>query len=305
MPLRWDDDASPYDDLPWSAHNAETGVLSVNNRTSRNAGRTEIAPGTHLIPDYGTLFDGYIKFHPKFAAKMLPVHEGKPDQPNDADFKPGIQLQLLIQNIGMTFFTTTSTFNINAINRYIGVFRRAPQAIAGQLPIYKLLPGEAIAWGDGTFYPIVLEQVGWTERDESIFGARIVPPPRGRGTSTAVVGFTPPTLLPGAAEPLPAAPSVLPDAVTPAPVAPPVAAAAVPVTGPAPAVATAPTPPAAQDAGAPFDGPYTVSPPVATAAAAASPTPPPAAAPVADPFAIFRRGNNPVPQPIPQPRSAA
>ena len=257
-------------------------------------------PDTHLIPDWGTLFNGYIKFYPKFTARVLPAHEGMPEQPNEPEFKQGIQLQLMIQGIGMTFFTTTSTFNINAVNRVISMFRRAPQAITGQLAIYKLLPGAPVVWGDGTFYPLALEHVGWTERDENIFGARIVPPPRGRGAAAAVVGFTPPSLLPGAAEQL-----------TPSASAPVAAAGATPAANAeapfdlaTPSAPTAPATTPAVNAGAPFEGPYTAAQPGAVAPPAAAKMPPPAAAPP-DPFEIFRRGKDPVPQPIPKPRSAA
>jgi pilus assembly protein FimV len=103
-----------------------------------------------------------------------------------------------------------------------------------------------------------------------------------------VIGFNPPTLLPGAAAtPLPVEAAPLPvDAAPPAQ-----AAAAAPMT-PAPAVTTpvAATPPAA--AAVPFEGPYTNTPePTGTTGGK-----------VADPFAIFLRGKRPTPQPIPSPQ---
>jgi hypothetical protein len=297
MPLRWDDDSSIFTDLPWSAHNAETGVLSVNNRVNRTAPRMTVECGSKLVLDYGALFGGWYKFRPKFEAIALPAHEGLPEKPADPEFKQGIQIQLLIEGIGMTFFTNTATFNINAINRYIGQFRRCPEAIAGQLPIYTLLVSDPVVWGEGTFYPIKLDLVAWTDRDESVFGARFVPPPRGRA-APVVVGFTPPTLLPSAAEqspsppPLPASTDTGQTAATASSVAPAIAPASVPAA------------PAAPDV--PFDDEHVVQSSAAAPTTPATPTVPAAAvSPAPDPFAVFRRGNNPTPLPIPKPRNAA
>jgi hypothetical protein len=124
MVLQWDAEdggASDYADLPWSAQNAETGILSVNDRTSRTSSRIEITFGTHLVIDYGAIFLGYMKYRPKFAAVMRPAHEGMPEMPADPDYKRGVRFQLLIEGIGQTFFSTNSVFNDNQLGRYLSL----------------------------------------------------------------------------------------------------------------------------------------------------------------------------------------
>jgi hypothetical protein len=285
MPINWDgnydDDSGPYADLPWAGYNVETGVFSVDLRTGRGTGRRELLKGTALILDYGSLYIGYVlrQQGKRQLACMRPAHEGMPERPAGTDWRDAVQMQAWIAGVNMVHLTLAGAFNVNAMNRVAAQFRRAPQAVAGQLLIYSLGEPELIEWNEGKYRPIVLiSKDEWVDRDPDIFGERIVPPPKGRAGAT-VIGFTPPTVLPGAAAAsLPAA--ALPPAVAETAVA---AVAA--------ATATA-TPVATETPELPFSGPYTAA---ETAAAAGSP--------VADPFAIFRRGSKPTPQPIPQPNS--
>jgi hypothetical protein len=153
------------------------------------------------------------------------------------------------------------------------VFRRAPQAIVGQLPIYKLCRSDPITLGDRTFYPIKLELVSWMDRDPDLFGTRIVPPPRGRGPTAVLV---------------PAAPAPLPlkdnGAAEKAP------GTSAPFDGGVPVAAATPSTAPVQPTGGPVAAPP---------AAAGTPK-------VPDPFEIFRRpDNSATPTTLPPTRPAA
>jgi hypothetical protein len=295
MPIHWDDDdggGDIYADLPWAQHSAETGKFVVNMRTRRPDASVEIAPEKELIIDFGSLHIGYCQYNPtgrrKYTFWLNPAHLGYPERPAVPNLRDALKCQVMIEDIGAACLTLRGSFNCNAMNVYIAQYRRAPQGIDGQLPTWKLKPSILEEWEGEDYFPIVLEQQKrWYDRDPNIYGERYVPPPRGRRGAT-VVGYTPALLLPDTT----AAPTVPVATLQATPAA--VASEVVPPSEPAPAEPVAPyeVPAAAAPAApepTPFDGPYTTPP--ATAATPAR----------EDPFAIFRRGDQPTPRPIPKP----
>jgi hypothetical protein len=289
MSINWDGEGvgDIYPDLPWAQHTAENGKFLVNMRMGRSDAALEIAPETDLIIDFGGFFIGYCQYNaagrPKYKFWLNPAHLGLPERPDVPNLRDALKCQVMIANIGPACLTLRGSFNANAMNRYIAQYRRAPQAVAGQLPTWKLKPSISIEWEEKLYSPIVLERwEPWVDRDLDVFGERYVPPPKGRG-GTTVVGYTPSILLPGT----PAAPVLPVAAMQTAPVAVAPVAASVPSAVPtspiapveAPAVTVAAAPAVVPEAMT-FDGPSPAR---------------------GDPFEIFRRGNQPTPRPIPRP----
>jgi hypothetical protein len=211
MALNWDGDGDGsgdvYVDLPWAQHTAENGKFLVNLRTNRSD-PIEVPPETDVIIDFGGFYIGYCQYNaagrPKYTFWLNPAHLGLPERPDVLNLRDALKCQTMVGNIGAVCLTLRGSFNANAMNRYIAQYRRAPQAVAGQLPTWKLKPSTPIEWEGAQYLPIVLEQQElWVDRDPDVFGQRFVPPPKGR---TTVVGYTPAVLLPGA----PAAPVIPP-----------------------------------------------------------------------------------------------
>jgi hypothetical protein len=158
MPISWDGDYDaddgPYADLPWAGHNVETGKFTINLRTGRGTGLQEVQPGTDVILDYGSLYRGFVlrQQGKRMQTCVRPAHVEPPERPEGKDWREALQLQAYVRDVAMVHLTLSGSFDINAMNRVIAQYRRAPQAVAGQLPIYKLGTPELIEWSDGQYY---------------------------------------------------------------------------------------------------------------------------------------------------------
>jgi hypothetical protein len=154
--------------------------------------------GTALIIDWLSQKAGPVKWSkPQDFSMLRPINESMLEVPED--YLDGFQVNILFQGHPLVSFTSTSEYCGSALYALHWIYTMDPQAEGGLLPVYVVATPEVIfsSKRQRNFYKIAMTPTGrWIERDESVFGPALLPPPRPR-----LFADTAPAVLP-AAEPV-------------------------------------------------------------------------------------------------------
>ncbi len=143
---------------------------------------TELAPGSKMIPDFGSVEAGWLRFAPGMAPSfaVVPVGQPIPAAP-DADHRQGIRLKVYCgKKAGIREFSNTAKVVLGSMDALHTLFENSPEAKAGKLPVITFDGSDPVTTENRhgvqrNFRPR-FTVIGWVDRMAE-FGERTVPPP--------------------------------------------------------------------------------------------------------------------------------
>jgi hypothetical protein len=150
---------------------------------------TVLPEGMKLVFDFACFWEGEVCYQPKFDdTRMVLRGTELPAFSGDEGYTGGIKLHVAVQRIGLCSFLSTSEAVIRAIDVLYDAYIFAPEAQAGQLPVYEI--GEPRSYHaryrPEPLYAPVYVFIGWTPRG-SLFGPPLIPPPKPQLISTEII----------------------------------------------------------------------------------------------------------------------
>lgn len=204
------------DFLPICKFDARSGkFFKVEKIPGQQANDIELPAGTKFAVDFGTLEAGWCTFTAQGPIRhMQPYIDGQAPiaQPPDKDsegkmmYRPAFYVKLAGNALdGVREWIGASAAVMNAMDDLYTLVSRAPEMVAGQIPIVSIPSTTVIKSGSGarssTNYAPVFRVEGWTARPD-ILGPRTVPVPASNGAAPV-----PPVASPA---PVQAAPAQMP-----------------------------------------------------------------------------------------------
>jgi hypothetical protein len=139
---------------------------------------TAIKIGTLAILDTGHGFIGREQFKPKYRSVFVPIGTPLPPPPAGEEWFPSTRFQVEIDGLdGVKLLRIRGQIQLRRFKAAVQLFNYRPEAAEGKIPLFRFLGFDEVATDYGVYYGILLEYVGAADRDESVFGPRIVPPP--------------------------------------------------------------------------------------------------------------------------------
>jgi hypothetical protein len=140
-----------------------------------------VPAGLRIIFDWARFREGEIAFAPKYDdSRMVLRGELLPPYSGDERYSGGIKIDALLQQRGSCVLTSTSASLIRALDLLHDEYVCAPEAHAGEMPIYRLEEPRmyTIQQRADQLYAPVYTLVGWAERDSLKLGPRLISPPK-------------------------------------------------------------------------------------------------------------------------------
>ena len=191
---------------PRSEYNAKSGRMTRVDRTADGTEniKIDITMSQPVFAwDIGSIEIGWANFQSGAAPSlvMVPYGQPMPARPN-REHKAGFRSKVWDGGEPVAReFSATAGVTVNAIEALWDQLTAAPEAVAGKIPVIRLVNVIAITAQRGTNYAPDFRLVQWIDRDERVFGPRTVAAP-GQPAIVPIVQATPaPAAPPPAAWP--------------------------------------------------------------------------------------------------------
>jgi hypothetical protein len=193
---------NPFDDLNSTEDSLlpRVDILTKEGRlVTVDAGGTSVAnvsTGALLALDTGHGVLGREQFKPRYRSVFTPIGTQLPPPPTGEEWSPTTRFQIQIDGLdGIRVLRIRGQIQLRRFKAAVQRYNYRPEAAAGKIPLFRFLGFDQVSTDFGVYYGILLEYVGATDRDEDVFGPRIVPPP------LPILPTTPrPQMLPPAAD---------------------------------------------------------------------------------------------------------
>jgi hypothetical protein len=176
----WDDLNSPVDPTgPKLDINAREKKLYASGQAigGRGFDKTEIAIGTRIAVDFGTILIGREQFQPQYRCVFVPLGSPLPSAPAEENWTPAIRIQVWVEGYSLRLLRVRGKIHLMRFKSLFQLFGHRPDAQDNKIPVYKFCGFEAVPTDFGVFGGIILELIDFIDRDEEFFGPRITPPP--------------------------------------------------------------------------------------------------------------------------------
>lgn len=202
---------------PRVEYNAKSGRMARVDRTADGSGiiRTDITMSQPAFAwDMGSIEIGWANFQSGAAPSlvMVPYGQPMPERPDRAH-KAGFRSKVWDGQTGAREFSATAGVTVKAIETLWDQLKATPEAMAGKVPVIRLVNVIAIPAQRGTNYAPDFRLVQWIERDERVFGPRTVAAP-GQPQIVPIAQTAPPIAPAATAWPV-AAPAAVPPSAWP------------------------------------------------------------------------------------------
>jgi hypothetical protein len=172
-------EATSKSKLPSFQFKAELGKYVVKPLGAASDYTVVLPDDTPIILDFGYFWEGEVRFTPPFDDSRM-VLRGVTPLPRfsgDKGYQGAIKLHVMLPHYGLCELLSTSVTVVNSIDAMWDAFLFAPEAHAGQLPVYRTRPVRSYNSDYGLKYAPVLLHIGWSTRNE-LFSTRLIPPPK-------------------------------------------------------------------------------------------------------------------------------
>jgi hypothetical protein len=176
--------SNPFDDLG-SADDSFLPRVDILTKEGRlvavDAGGANVANiqiGTLIALDTGHGTIDREQFKPRYRIVSVPIGTPLPPPPAGEEWSPSTRFQVQVDGLdGVRLLRIRGQIQLRRFKAAVQLFNYRPEAAEGKIPLYKFLGFDEVSTDYGNYYGILLEYVGAIDRDEGVFGPRIVPPP--------------------------------------------------------------------------------------------------------------------------------
>jgi hypothetical protein len=154
-------------DIAWLRYSVVEGTYAFVPPGSPGELGTRVGIGTLVIPDFRRVLEGEVTFKPKYdASLMVPRGQPLPPRCGKLGYNDGLSIDIVVQGFGLATFTSTAECVCKLLDRLYDNYCFAPEAQAGKLPIYRLLPSRPFPTqhSQAPYYDPKWEMVDWTPR---------------------------------------------------------------------------------------------------------------------------------------------
>jgi hypothetical protein len=139
---------------------------------------TAIKTDTLFLLDTGHGVIGREQFKPKYRSVFVPLGMQLSAPPAGEEWSPTTRFQIQVDGLdGVRMLRIRGQIQLRRFKAAHQLFNYRPEAAEGKIPLFKFLGFDEVGTDFGTYFGILLEHLGAVDRDESVFGPRIVPPP--------------------------------------------------------------------------------------------------------------------------------
>lgn len=180
--------------VPRIEYNAKSGRMSRVDRTADGTDtiRIDITMSQPMFAwDIGSIEIGWANFQSGATPSlvMVPYGQPMPTRP-DRGHKAGFRSRIWDgREPGAREFSATAGVTVNAIEVLWDKLTVAPEAMAGKIPVIRLVNVIAISSSRGTNYAPDFQLARWIDRDERVFGPRTVAAPGQPAIPTSQPGY--------------------------------------------------------------------------------------------------------------------
>ena len=175
---------NPFDDLNSTEDSflPRVDILTKEGRlVAVDAGGTSITNiknGTLIALDTGHGVLAREQFKPRYRIVSVPIGTQLPPPPPGEEWSPTTRFQVKFDGLdGVRLIRLRGQIQLRRFKAAVQLFHYRPEAAEGKIPLFKFLGFDEVSTDYGVYRGILLEYVGAIDRDEDVFGPRIVPPP--------------------------------------------------------------------------------------------------------------------------------
>jgi hypothetical protein len=168
------------DAAQWEARQGRFCCFDPTASGGNSANKHFVAVGKRVILDIGMNFDGAIAFKPKVLEIKSPRGMPPPALPPGTeswDWQPASWMQIVFEDFGRRRLRINGKIFLNTMDSLLKYLDYISEVQAGKIPECIIGEPQVVPTDYGDFYAPVFEIVDYRDRDQDVFGPRIVPPP--------------------------------------------------------------------------------------------------------------------------------